>query len=219
MYIIESCKSVVFGHASPSTPLKEEEAKGAPYSGGAREGSPLVNRLNLQQFFGTKTKNVWCWRHNFLESFTVEYLLFYQNLTMKKLMWNCQEKKSLGSIDLFVFFYLFFFSFFSSGPWHISRNEGNSFIWWLEPFLRGASLETRRCNETPKWMRLIEFWHPFPEKWVSTLSSLYCRIQEVTILWVKKLRLISLKNFFEVLLEIAKNLYSKLNLFCNRSKV
>ena len=111
LYIIESCKSVAFGHASPSTPLKEE-AKGAPYSGGAREGSPLVNRLNLQQFFGTKTKNVWCWRHNFLESFTVEYLLFYQNLTMKKLMWNCQEKKSLGSIDLFVFFYLFFSFFF-----------------------------------------------------------------------------------------------------------
>ena len=112
LYIIESCKSVVFGHASPSTPLKEE-AKGAPYSGGAREGSPLVNRLNLQQFFGTKTKNVWCWRHNFLESFTVEYLLFYQNLTMKKLMWNCQEKNLwVQLICLFFSTYYFFFFFF-----------------------------------------------------------------------------------------------------------
>ena len=115
LYIIESCKSVVFGHASPSTPLKEE-AKGAPYSGGAREGSPLVNRLNLQQFFGTKTKNVWCWRHNFLESFTVEYLLFYQNLTMKKTNVELPRKKSLGSIDLFVFFYLLFFLFFLQDP-------------------------------------------------------------------------------------------------------
>ena len=216
MYIIESCKSVAFGHASPSTPLKEE-AKGAPYSGGAREGSPLVNRLNLQQFFGTKTKNVWCWRHNFLESFTVEYLLFLPKLDNEKT--NVELPKKIFGFNWSVFCSTYFFLFFSSGPWHIFRNEGNSFIWWLEPFLRGASLETGRCNETPKWMRLIEFWHPSPEKWVSTLSSLYGRIQEVTILWVKKLGLISLKNFFEVPIEIAKNLYSKLNLFCNRSKV